>query len=205
MLLVLVIALSMLFACEAKTDAEERAELRHAMRELEKAKAELEELGLFKSRLLALASHQIKSPLAAIKGFIEIISEGLYGPIGGSVQEALHKTKRATDDLLTLLNNVLDLRKVEEGRMDYHFEKTDIVSLARSVADLFEELAAEKKLKFDFAASEPAIFVNADGGKLRQIFQNFIDNAIKYTPSGYVRVEVTEPAHGEVMFSVSDS
>jgi len=173
-------------------EVRQREELERLNQKIETANIELEKLSKFKSELLSLASHQIRSPLAAIKGFISLILDGSYGVIGPRVKETLGKVQVSADELIGLINTLLDVRKVEEGRMDYQFATVDAGSLVRDVADTLRPLAAEKKLTFTVDAPKNEAPVRADAEKLKQAIQNLIDNAIKYTSSGYVRVALKQ-------------
>ena len=187
-----------------RREVRQREELQRLSEELKTTNFKLEELSRFKTQLLSLASHQIKSPLAAIKGFTTILLECLYGPVNDKVKGALDKIKSASDDLINLVNMLLDLRRVEEGRMAYEFARVDLKKLAQGEVALLEPLARNKGLKLEFACGKPEIWVNADAQKLVQVIQNLVDNAIKYTPSGFVRVELGS-ANGQVTLKVSDS
>lgn len=200
----LILSFGILLIKSVLREVEQREELQRLNKQLEEAKGKLEDLSRFKTQLLSLASHQIKSPLAAIKGFVSLILDGSYGETTDKTKETLARVKRSADGLIDLVNSILDLRKVEEGRMDYQFKKTDIVRIANDVVDGLRPLAMEKKLDFSFSSPEGEIFVNADEEKLKQVIQNITDNAIKYTPSGFVKVEIHDSG-SEVTISVSDS
>ena len=177
-----------------RKEVEQREELQTANAKLDAVNQKLEELSHFKTQLLSLVSHQLRSPLAAIKGFISLLLDGSYGPIDPKAEEAIGKVGHSSDELIVLVNTLLDLRKVEEGRMDYQFAKTDLVKIVNDVFELERPVAEEKKLQFTFAKPDHAITINADAEKFRQVIQNLVDNAIKYTPEGFVKIGITEDA-----------
>ena len=185
-------------------EVEQREELERLNRQIAEKNAQLEELSRFKSELLSLASHQIKSPLAAIKGFASLIGDGSYGAVGDEVKTTVKKIISQADDLIGLINTLLDVRKVEEGKMEYQFARTDLGKLAAGVVESLRPLAEAKKLALSFAAPDHEVWVNADAEKLKQIVQNLTDNAIKYTPNGFVKVALTEK-DGAATVAVSDS
>ena len=187
-----------------RKEVKQREEMEKLTVQLKSANEQLLDLSRFKNQLLSLASHQIRSPLAAIKGFSSILMGGLYGPVNDKIKETLGKIKAAADDLISLVNTLLDLRKAEEGKMNYQFGKVSLTKLAQEVVSLMQPGAVNKKLKFDFVPAPTESFVNADGEKLKQVIQNLVDNAIKYTPEGWVKVEILEQ-DGQVMLKVSDS
>ncbi|MEK7547090.1 MAG: ATP-binding protein [Patescibacteria group bacterium] len=201
---ILVLIFGILLIRGVRIEVQQREELQVLNDRLAKANTQLEDLSHFKTQLLSLASHQIKSPLAAIKGFVSILSDGLYGPVDVKIKEVLGKIKNSADGLIDLINNLLDLRKVEEGKMDYSFAKTDICALVKEVVSTIQPLADEKKLSLTYSGPDNEVFLNADGQKLKQVIQNLVDNAIKYTPSGFVKVELSQQKK-TINFSVSDS
>jgi len=197
-------------------EVQQREELERLNKQIEAQNAQLQDLSRFKSQLLSLASHQIKSPLAAIKGFVSLIADGSYGEVGEPVKETLKKVQGSADDLIGLINTLLDVRKVEEGKMEYKFERVDIAGMIAKLVDLLQPLAAAKKLSLTFEGGDAAgthkpVWVTADPEKLKQVVQNLVDNAIKYTPTGFVKVILTEnpPAaaggQATTTVSVSDS
>lgn len=202
---VLVLVFSILLIKSVRKEIEQREELERLYRQLEDQNRQLDELSHFKSELLSLASHQIRSPLAAMKGFTSLIMDGTYGPVEPKVKEAIGKVQHSADELIGLINTLLDLRKVEEGKMEYQFTKTDLVKLTGEVIGLLRPLAETKKLELTFTPPNHEVWVNADAEKLKQVIQNLIDNAIKYTPSGFVRVKLDENSPVSATLTVSDS
>lgn len=198
------VVFGILLVQSVRREVRQREELQKLTEELRAVNAKLEELNRFKTQLLSLASHQIKSPLAAIKGFASILIDGLYGPIGDKPKEALGKIKVATDNLISLINTLLDLRRVEEGKMSYQFERVGFRKLTSEVVSELEPLAINKGLKLDFAPQGIEVFISADAQKLKQVIQNLIDNAIKYTPNGFVKVELRKEEDKAILV-VSDS
>ncbi len=187
-----------------RREVEQREQLQVLTTQLKEANVKLEELSKFKSQLLSIASHQIQSPLAAMKGFAQLVMDGSYGPVSDQVKDAVGKMKHSADNLIDLIGTLLDVRKIDEGRMEYKFAPTDIVKLVIDVVDQFRPLALAKKLAFTALLPKKELMVNADAQKLRQVIQNLIDNAIKYTSTGFVKVELYE-ANDAMMFTVSDS
>ncbi len=114
------------------------------------------------------------------------------------MKETVGKIQHSADDLIGLINTLLDVRKVEEGKMEYKFERTDLNAMVGSFMELLKPLADQKKLEFSFIGPTTAdgkpkpIWVNADPEKLKQVIQNLVDNSIKYTSSGFVHVVLKE-------------
>ncbi|MEK7630280.1 MAG: ATP-binding protein [Patescibacteria group bacterium] len=201
---ILVLIFSILLIQSVNKEVTQREELQKLTKKLEVANKQLEKLSHFKTELLSLASHQIRSPIAAIKDFAALIIEGLYGHIEERTKEALNKIKFSADGLIELINTLLDVRKVEEGKMEYRFLRTDFKKIVNDVFTLLEPLAKSKQIDFTFKSSPKEFFVNADETKLKQVVQNLIDNAIKYTPKGFVHVNL-KAERSVAILAINDS
>jgi len=185
-------------------EVEQRQKLEILSKQLGEANEKLKELDHLKSEFLSFASHQIKAPLAAIKGFATFIYDGTYGEVSEKAKEAAHKIKDSTNRMVQLVTDFLNVRKIEEGRMEYKFEKIDVASMVEELFEELKPLAQNKKLDFSLEAVKGGGWINGDAQNIRQVFQNLIENAVKYTDSGFVKVK-TESYAGNFTFSVSDS
>ena len=201
---ILVLIFGILLIQSVQREVDQREELERLNKKIEADKEELEELSRFKSQLLSLASHQIRSPLAAIKGFIALIQGGAYGEVNDKVKETLGKVQNSADDLIGLINTLLDVRKVEEGKMEYTFAKEDLVPLVKGIVDGIQPLAMAKKLELTAELPAATVMASIDHEKFKQVVQNLVDNAIKYTPSGFVRASLAVSG-GKISINVSDS
>jgi signal transduction histidine kinase len=188
-------------------EVEQREKLEQLTKELEAANSRLRELDRLKSEFLSFASHQVRSPMSVVKGYATLIFDGSYGEVSEKVKETAKKIKDAADRLIELVNNLLDLRRIEEGKMQYTFEAVDLSRLVSDVVAEFRQLAEGKHLSLSLETSPDVPNVRADSQKLRQVIQNFIDNAVKYTDEGWIKVAVN-PGDSEkktVIVSVCDS
>ncbi len=172
--------------------------------ELESANMKLKELDNLKSEFLSFASHQVKSPMAVVKGWATLILDGTSGAVSDDAKDKAKKIKDKADQLILLVNNLLDLRKIEEGKMEFTFQDMDIVSFVNSMVEEYKPLAKIKGLALSFESSVPSIKIKGDAEKIRQVIQNLIDNSIKYTDQGYVKVSVKDEGD-KVSIMVSDS
>lgn len=184
----LAMTFGLILSRSVKREVAARESLELLMTDLQKANVQLGDLSRFKSQLLSLASHQIKAPLAAIKGYLALILEGGYGAVPESLQKPIGSMQHSANNLVELITDLLDLRKIDEGKMDYQFSRTDLAVIATDVVEELRMLAREKGLELTLEGSEAPVWVRADAPKLRQVVLNFVDNAIKYTPKGAVRV-----------------
>src|SRR3989344_3990862 len=187
-----------------RQEVEQREKLEILTKQLGEANEKLKELDHLKSEFLSFASHQIKAPLAAIKGFATLIGDGTYGQVPDKVTDASYKIRESVDRMLQLVTDSLNIRKIEEGRMEYKFEKINAVKLVEDIFEELKPLAQRKKLEFNLESYPGGGWINADVQNIRQVFQNLIENSIKYTDFGFVKV-ATESYAGQFMFSVTDS
>ena len=179
-------------------------EVERQTKQLKEANVELQKLDKAKSDFISIASHQLRTPLTAIKGFTSMILEGSYGRVTNVVRDKLEKIFESTERLVRLVNDLLDLSHMEGGGMEYNFAKVDFDAMVRSVVEELTPPAEKKKLKFKWRTPDENIWVWADEQKLRQVVMNLIDNAIKYTPQGAVDV-ILERVDGNVQMSVKDT
>jgi signal transduction histidine kinase len=173
--------------------------------QVETANIKLTQLDKLKSEFLSFASHQIKAPMTVIKGYATLIIDGSFGPVSKEVGDVAVKIKDSADRMIGLVNTFLDLRKLDEGRMAYQFEETDLGALVASLVDEMQELARKKKLSLTLRPLPKQWRVRVDIQHFRQILQNLVDNAIKYTDKGSVAVAVGDGPNRTVEISVTDT
>ena len=176
-------------------------EQREQLAELNK---KLEDLNRLKSEFLSFASHQLKSPLAVIKGYATLVSDGSVPNVPDQAKDFAIKIKDSVDKLLELIEEFMDYRKIEENKMDFNFENVEIVSLIKYFIKNFEILAKDKNLQLIFEPSIDNAMVKIDKTRFMQVIQNLVDNAIKYTPSGWVKVDIKKEDNS-VLICVCDS
>lgn len=181
--------------------------IKERTKELEEANEHLEELDERKSEFVSLASHQLRTPLSAIKGYSSMLLEGSYGALTDIQTETVSKVFESCNRLVRIVEEFLDISRIENDKMIYEFESINIDELAASVADEMRELARKKGLELIYENDgKDAYFATADKGKMRQILGNLIDNAIKYTARGEVRVKLSrDDARHVILITVSDT
>ncbi len=200
----LVFSFGILLIRSVRKEVEQRERLEILTKQLESANTKLIELDKLKSEFLSFASHQVKSPMAVVKGYAELIADGTYGTVTDEVKDKAQKIKESADRMIALVNNLLDERKIEEGKMDFKFEQVDIAKIVGSMVEEFKGIATKKGLDMQFESTIPSLIIKADEQKIRQVIQNLIDNSIKYTEKGFVKVKL-EDKGDSVLISVSDS
>src|SRR6266850_114686 len=151
----------------------------------------IQQANRLKSEFLANMSHELRTPLNGIIGFAEIMHDEKVGPISPDHKEYLEDILTSARHLLQLINDVLDLSKVEAGKFEFMPEKIDPVIVLGEVRDIVRALAAKKRIKLDFEIHPSLSTIVADSRSLKQILYNYISNAIKFTPeNGIVKVSV---------------
>ncbi len=154
-----------------------------------------------KSEFLANMSHELRTPLNAIIGFTELMHKERVGPVSPQHKEYLGDILSSSRHLLQLINDVLDLAKVEAGKMDFRFEQVDSAALAREVCDTLRGLASSKRLDVILDVDTDLGPVEVDPGRVRQILYNYLSNAIKFTPDGG-RITIRIAGEGPALFRI---
>jgi len=198
----------MIFA--ALTDITERKNLEAQLRSqnvaLEEQNRRANEASRLKSEFLANMSHELRSPLNGIIGFTELLYDGKLGPLPERPREVMGRVHASASHLLQLINGVLDLTKVEAGRLDLRPEKVLVSSVIEEVTGILGPLAAEKQIGLETTIDLTVDEVTIDAGRLKQILYNYLSNALKFTHKGG-NILVTLKAEGanEFRIEVSDN
>jgi signal transduction histidine kinase len=172
--------------------------------EIAKKSEQLEVASRHKSEFLASMSHELRTPLNAILGFNEMLLGQIYGEVPADMQAPLAQMQSSGKHLLRLINNVLDLAKIEAGRMELALSDYSVHDAVESVRSALRPLAADKRL--ELLASVPADIPLAygDSGRITQCLMNLAGNSLKFTKSGKVEIQVE--AKGDLLvFTVADT
>lgn len=202
---VLIMAFGILLIRSVRREVEQREKLEILTKELEAANEKLKELDKLKSEFLSFASHQVKSPMNVVKGFATLIYDGTYGAVPDKVRETAQKIKESADRMIALVNNLLDLRKIEEGKMEIKLETASVDGLILEVVEELKTLAEKKNISLTFEKPGQEIKARIDPQKLRQVIQNLIENSIKYTDSGTVRITIIQDKKDSILITISDT
>ena len=156
--------------------------------ELAEANNRLKELDRLKSEFLAMMSHELRTPLNSILGFTGVLRQGLAGPLNAEQSKQLGMVHTAARHLLGLITDLLDLSRIESGRMDLNFELCPVAEVINAALDSARPLAAPKKLELIADLDDPEAEIETDRGRLFQILLNLVGNAVKFTERGQVKV-----------------
>ncbi len=174
--------------------------------ELRKRAAELQELDRLKSAFLANMSHELRTPLNSILGFSDVILEKLDGPLTDTMENDLRLIQKNGQHLLHLINDVLDMAKIESGRMNLNPEKFNLQDILQEVVSITSTLASEKNLAlFIHPTSDHDVEIFADRTRLRQVMINLVNNAIKFTPNGKIALSVSKMDSARILVTVKDT
>ena len=180
---------------------EEQQQTATALRQLN---ARLEQANRAKSEFLANMSHELRTPMNAILGFTEMLRDGLYGDLPDDLKEPLADIQTNGRHLLGLINDVLDLSKIEDGRMDLALEEYAVQDVVDSVRASLRSLAVERGLAFESRVPPELPIAYGDAKRIRQCLMNLAGNALKFTRQG--RVEITVEQQGdELIYRVVDT
>jgi signal transduction histidine kinase len=173
-------------------------------REVEEQGRQLAIASRHKSQFLANMSHELRTPLNAVLGYTELILDNIFGEVPEPIRDSLERSRASGQHLLGLINDVLDLSKIEAGQLVLSVADYAMEEVVHAVVTAVESLAAEKKLGLRVAVPPDLPVGRGDSRRLTQVLLNLAGNAVKFTDSGEIRVAVTV-AGGAFVVSVADT
>src|SRR5262249_13256632 len=172
--------------------------------EIQDKSRQLEEASQHKSQFLANMSHELRTPLNAILGYTELMADGAYGEASEKMLGILKRLEANGRHLLGLINDVLDLSKIEAGQLELELSDYSVQDISQTVPSTLEPLAADKKLAFKVEMPSELPPGRGDGRRLTQVLINLVGNAIKFTDAGEVAIKA-EANNGSFYVSVRDT
>ena len=174
--------------------------------ELQTANDKLQELDRLKSAVVSIVSHELRTPMTSIKGYVENMLDGLTGTLTEKQSHSLGRVKHNVERLTRMINELLDLSRIEAGRVEMHLVPVSLLDVAADVVESFQTAAREKSLTVRVFPRQGVPMVEGDPDKLNQILTNLLQNAIKFTPpGGEIRVESQERDDAVIEIVVVDS
>ncbi len=167
-----------------------RNELSLARRAFEAANVELKRVSELKSHFVSAAAHDLRNPLTTIAGYLEMLLDGEFGPIPDEQREALQAADRSTQRLLSIMRDLLDVTRIEAGRIDLNLVPTAVAAVVDQATDLVRphREAKHQTLEIDLAADLPTVLCDPD--RTTQVLVNLLNNAVSYTPAlGHIAIE----------------
>ncbi|NES23919.1 MAG: histidine kinase, partial [Symploca sp. SIO3E6] len=185
--------------------AQQNQELESQRQQVLRQNVQLLEAARLKSQFLATMSHELRTPMNAVIGFSQLLLRQRQSSLIPQQVDMVERILNNGKNLLTLINEILDLSKIEAGRLELKLEKFNLVKLLRATVEELRSLAEEKHLELDIQADLQNPNVSNDSVRLRQILVNLLSNAIKFTECGKVQVEVKEISSEQLVIIVKDT
>jgi|GEM_PF-1811655 len=178
--------------------------VRERTQELEAAKDAAEHSDRVKTTFLSTMSHELRTPLNSILGFTDVLLQGLSGPLTDDQQRQLRIVRDSSTQLRALVEDVLDISRIEAGQVGLEFGSVDLCDLMERKVAAFAPEAARRGIRLEFDAGDPALWVRSDSRRLAQIVTNLVSNAIKFTDAGGVTVSL-QAADDRIELVVEDT
>ena len=198
-LLIVTIVVGILLIRSVIREVQQREKIQLLATDLEKANVRLTELDRQKSEFVSFATHQLRAPLTAMKGYASLILEGDMGVVPPEARQAVSRIFESSNTLATIVDDYLNITRIELGTMKYAFDTIDLKALVEDVIGELKPSIEKAAVEFSFTAENSGTDyrITADRDKLKQVIGNLIDNSLKYTPSGSVVVSLSydRPRH----------
>ena len=187
---------------------EQSRKIQKQAQKLQRANAKLRQLDKLKTLFLSIASHQLRTPLTGIKGYVGMIIDGNFGNISAKVKDILENVYANTNRLIRLVNTFLNVSRIESGKFTISREERDLVPILKKIVAELRLTAKDKGLKLSLESKVDSLAAEVDADKIEDVLINLVDNALKYTPEGgevkvkladlgnRVRVEVKDTGQG---------
>jgi signal transduction histidine kinase len=186
-----------------------KEQMEKLVKELEAANERLKELDKAKSEFVSIASHQLRTPVTAVKGYASMLLEGSFGAIPEKARVAVEKIFESSNRLVSMITDFLTLSRIERGKMEYNFQKVNFKELVSNIMDEFKAINIREKKGLDLSleiAEEKDWTLTLDPDKIRQVVYNILENAMKYTQKGFIKTSLCKnPDKSRVILKVRDS
>ena len=165
---------------------------------------ELKRLDQLKTDFVNMTSHELRTPLTSIQGMVKIVSSGMAGEVNDTQKESLDIALRNIERLSRLINDLLDVSKIEAGNMELRVESVNLADLVRQVGDTFRPLVHERGLELRMSVQPENLTLPIDRDRIIQVFTNFMHNAVKFTRKGFIDLIVQDEGP-QVRCTVADT
>ncbi|MDD3374114.1 MAG: ATP-binding protein [Candidatus Omnitrophica bacterium] len=180
------------------------SKIQERTKQLASALEKVQKISRTKTEFVSAVSHELRTPLTSIKGYASILMSGKLGEIPDKVKERLEKINKHSNNLVELINELLDISRIESGRIDMNFEKVPIKNLIENTRDLLMPQMKEKQITFSCDIPEQIPDILIDQKHIERVFINLLSNAIKYTPNGKINIKASYNEK-EVLFEIQDT
>ena len=177
-------------ASEAEALVEEMRSCQETLKSLQSRTAQLEEAERMRTEFLALISHELRTPLNAIIGYNSLLDDGVYGDMNDRQHKAVQRIDRNAARLLSLINQLLELNRLESGAASVFYEETDLKKIVDAVLDDYQVIVEEKGVEFITSYPRRDVSVVSDPAKLGEMIRQLVSNAVKFTQSGTIKLNI---------------
>ncbi len=173
--------------------------------ELERIRSVAEKANLAKSDFLSTVSHELRTPLTSIRGALALIAGGAVGELPEAAKPLIEIAHKNSERLILLVNDILDMEKIEAGKMEFNVSPFKLMPLLQQALDGNRAYADLYKVNYELESEIPEAMVSVDGNRLMQVFANLLSNAAKYSPAGGKVLIAVERINGRIRVAVKDS
>ena len=172
---------------------------------LKQEKEKAENLAKLKAEFLNQVSHELRTPLAVIIGYIECITDGLYGELESKHQEILQVVAKQSTHLKNMIDQILIYSRLEAGKQPIRVEDLNLGKVLSDLKDTFEFLCRQKGLRLQWDLHKESILIRSDAPRLKEVISNLLQNAVKYTDHGSITLRTGSLPHSNIMIEVEDT
>ena len=190
-MLIVVVIVGILLIQSVIKEVQLREKIEKLAKDLENANDRLKDLDQLKSEFLSLATHQIRAPLTAIRGYASNILEGDYGEVPLKIRGAIQIISTSCQNLVVIVGEFLDISRIEQGRMKYDLVDFDATALVQEIITELKPTIDKTGLSMNLESSSYICMAHGDTGKIKQVINNIIDNSVKYTKKGGVTISLS--------------
>ncbi len=194
-----------LFEQTWKSQQELEVKVKQRTNELSKALEEINQISKRKTEFVSAVSHELRTPLTSIKGYTSIILAGALGELPDEIKTRLEKIGLHANELTDLINDMLDISRIESGKVKMKFSPCDIKLIINSVQDIFALQFKQKKIDFQIELPQQLNQIMMDNSQIQRVFINLLSNALKFTPEGGTIKIRTKDTEESILVEVSDS
>ena len=206
-LLIFVLVFGILIIKSVQKEVAQRERIEKLAETLKKTNTRLKELDKMKSEFVSFATHQIRAPITAIKGYTSLILEGSYGEVSNDIREAVNRIHKSSQSLAIVVEDYLNISRIEMGEMKYNFVDMDFGKLIREIANELTPNIRRDGLEISVDIDDSKEYkAKIDENKMKQVLGNIIDNAMKYTKEGIIKISLSEDLErGKLVAKISDT
>ncbi len=205
LILISVAMLSYLIIKSVYKEIATREKIEKLAEDLKIANKRLIKLDKQKSEFVSIASHQLRAPIASLKGYSSMIMEGSYGPVSTKVMDVINRLFQSSQSLALIIDDFLNLSRIERGRIEFSFDEGNLKDIVEQAITEIKPRIEEKKIKLTKEIIGKDYKSNMDIGKIKQVITNLLDNSLKYTPKGSIDIKLSKTDDNKILLMIRDT